>query len=63
MGQKIHPTGFRIAVTEPWRSRWYATKRDFAKNLVEDQKIRRFIKKEWQFAAIPRSRSSAPAER
>lgn len=54
MGQKIHPTGFRIAVTEPWRSRWYANKKDFAKNLVEDQKIRRFIRKEWQFAAIPK---------
>lgn len=54
MGQKVHPTGFRIAVTEQWRSRWYATKRDFAKNLIEDQKIRRFIRKEWQFAAIPK---------
>ena len=54
MGQKIHPTGFRIAVTEPWRSRWYANKRDFAKQLIEDQKIRRFIRKEWAFAAIPK---------
>ena len=39
---------------EPWRSRWYANKRDFAENLIEDQKIRRFIFKEWQFAAIPK---------
>jgi small subunit ribosomal protein S3 len=54
MGQKVHPTGYRIAVTEQWRSRWYANKKDFAKNLVEDQKIRRFIRKEWQFAAIPK---------
>jgi len=54
MGQKTHPTGFRIAVTEPWRSRWYAGKKDFAKFLIEDQKIRRFIKKEWAFAAIPK---------
>jgi small subunit ribosomal protein S3 len=54
MGQKIHPTGFRIAITEQWRSRWYANKKDFSKNLVEDQKIRRFIRKEWQFAAIPK---------
>ena len=54
MGQKIHPTGFRIAITEQWRSRWYATKKEFAKNLVEDQRIRRFIRKEWQFAAIPK---------
>lgn len=54
MGQKVHPTGFRIAITEQWRSRWYATKKDFSKNLVEDQRIRRFIRKEWQFAAIPK---------
>ncbi|HEX5053543.1 MAG TPA: 30S ribosomal protein S3 [Planctomycetota bacterium] len=54
MGQKVHPTGFRIAITEQWRSRWYANKKDFAKNLIEDQKIRKFIKKQWQFAAIPK---------
>ena len=54
MGQKTHPTGFRIAVTEQWRSRWYAGKKDFAKFLLEDQKIRRFIRKEWAFAAIPK---------
>ena len=54
MGQKVHPTGFRVAITEPWRSRWYATKKDFRKLLIEDQKIRKFIAKQWQFAAIPR---------
>ncbi len=54
MGQKTHPTGFRIAITEPWRSRWYAPRKDFAKLLIEDQKIRRYIKKEWAYAAIPR---------
>ena len=61
MGQKTHPTGFRIAVTEQWRSRWYAGKKDFAKFLLEDQKIRRFIKKEWAFAAIPKFALSAEA--
>jgi small subunit ribosomal protein S3 len=54
MGQKTHPIGFRIAVTEPWRSRWYANKKDFPKFLIEDRKIRKFIEKEWQFAAIPK---------
>jgi small subunit ribosomal protein S3 len=54
MGQKTHPTGFRIAITEPWRSRWYATRREFGRLLVEDQKIRRFIKDNWAYAAIPR---------
>ena len=54
MGQKTHPTGFRIAITEQWRSRWYASKKDFSKFVVEDFKIRKFIRKEWAFAAIPK---------
>jgi len=54
MGQKTHPTGFRIAITEPWRSRWYATKENFATFLVEDQKIRDYIRKNCSYAAIPR---------
>lgn len=54
MGQKTHPIGFRIAITEPWRSRWYAGRKDFSRLLVEDQRIRQYIKKNWAFAAIPR---------
>ncbi|MEZ5990359.1 MAG: 30S ribosomal protein S3 [Planctomycetota bacterium] len=54
MGQKTHPTGFRIAITEPWRSRWYANKANFAGFLVEDQKIRKYIKANCYYAAIPR---------
>ncbi len=55
MGQKVHPIGFRIGVTESWRSRWYAPKRAFGPLLVEDEKIRRFIKKNYGFAAIART--------
>ncbi|TAJ23784.1 MAG: 30S ribosomal protein S3 [Planctomycetota bacterium] len=54
MGQKIHPTGFRIAVIEPWRSRWYAKKKDFARLLLQDLEIRRHITKEFKSAGIPR---------
>ncbi len=54
MGQKCNPLGFRIGITEPWRSRWYAGKKDFRKLLLEDQRIRRYIKKEFHSAAIPR---------
>jgi small subunit ribosomal protein S3 len=43
VGQKVHPLGFRIGVTEPWRSRWYAPKAAYGEFLVEDQKIRAFI--------------------
>ncbi len=43
MGQKVHPIGFRIGITEEWRSRWFAPKAAFAEFLIEDQIIRRFI--------------------
>ena len=54
MGQKVRPTGFRIGITETWRSSWYANKKDFGILLVEDNKIRKYIKKNYRFAAIPR---------
>ena len=54
MGQKTHPIGFRIAITEQWRSRWYATRKDFATLLIQDQKIRKYIRDNWAFAAIPK---------
>ena len=43
MGQKVHPTGFRVGITEGWRSRWYAPKAAYADFLIEDQKMRSFI--------------------
>ncbi len=54
MGQKVNPIGFRVGITEPWRSRWYATKKDYPALLLEDQRIRRFVKKEYHTAAVPR---------
>lgn len=45
MGQKVNPTGFRTGIMIGWKSRWYASKQEFADLLVEDQKIRNFIKK------------------
>ena len=54
MGQKVHPTSFRIGITEDWRSRWYADKKHFGWLLVEDQKIRKYIKKGYHFAGIPK---------
>ncbi|HUU91733.1 MAG TPA: 30S ribosomal protein S3 [Phycisphaerae bacterium] len=54
MGQKVHPIGFRIGITEPWRSRWYAPKRTFGQLLVEDERIRSFVKRNYGFAAIAR---------
>lgn len=53
MGQKTHPTGFRIGITEPWRSRWYSRKEGYSKLLIQDHKIRKFVKHEYGFAGIP----------
>jgi len=54
MGQKVHPLGFRIAVTEPWRSKWFATKKDFGTFIAEDYKIRRYVEKTHAAAGIER---------
>jgi small subunit ribosomal protein S3 len=43
MGQKVNPTGFRVGITEDWKSRWYAPKAAFGDFLVEDQKVRKMI--------------------
>ena len=44
MGQKVNPISYRTGVVIGWKSRWYASKQDFADLLLEDQKIRKFIK-------------------
>ncbi len=54
MGQKTRPTGFRIGITEPWRSRWYATKKEFGDLLVEDKKLRDYVKSKNKAAGIAR---------
>ncbi len=45
MGQKVHPHGLRVGIIKDWDSKWFASKRDFGNNLVEDNKIRVFLKK------------------
>ncbi len=54
MGQKVNPISYRVGITEPWRSRWYATKKNYGDWLVEDHRIRAFIRKEYGFAGISR---------
>jgi len=44
MGQKVNPVGFRTGIMVGWKSRWYASKQEFADLLVEDQKIRHYVK-------------------
>jgi len=62
MGQKIHPTGFRLAVTRNWASRWYATNRQFASMLAEDLEVREFLKKKLKNAAVSRILIERPAK-
>ena len=53
MGQKVSPLVLRIGYIENWRSLWFAdSKRDFAKNVIEDQKVRNYIKKKFVQAAV-----------
>ncbi len=52
MGQKIHPYGFRVGITRGWRSRWFASKSRFGILVVEDFKIREFVKKRLKMAGI-----------
>ena len=54
MGQKVNPIGFRTGIMLGWKSRWYASKKEFADLLMEDQKIRKFVHTKYKFAGIPK---------
>ena len=62
MGQKIHPTGFRLSVSRNWASRWYANNRDFAGMLAEDIKVREYLKIKLKNAAVSRILIERPAK-
>lgn len=52
MGQKVHPHGLRVGVIKDWDAKWFADGKNFADNLIEDDKIRKFIKKRSYSAGI-----------
>ncbi len=52
MGQKVRPTGFRTGIMTDWLSNWYAGKKDFSELLLEDHKIRKYVKKKYSGAQI-----------
>ena len=54
MGQKVNPIGFRTGIMLGWKSRWYASKKEFADLLIEDHKIRKFVHTKYKFAGIPK---------
>ena len=54
MGQKVNPVAFRTGIMEGWKSRWYASKQEFRDLLLEDFKVRKFVKEKYNSAAIPK---------
>ena len=62
MGQKIHPTGFRLSVTRDWSSRWYANSKHFPKMLKEDIEVRDYLKKKLAHASVGRVVIERPAK-
>lgn len=62
MGQKIHPTGFRLSVNRDWSSRWFANSKNYGAVLNEDIKVRSFLKKKLSHAALSRIIIERPAK-
>ena len=62
MGQKVHPTGFRLAVSRNWNSRWYADDKNFGSLLHEDVKVREYLKRKLKNASVGRVVIERPAK-
>jgi len=62
MGQKIHPTGFRLSVTRNWTSRWYSNSKNFPQMLKEDLEVREYLKKKLAHASVGRVVIERPAK-
>ncbi len=62
MGQKIHPTGFRLAVNRNWGSKWFANKKHYGPTLAEDLKVREYLKKKLAHASVAKVTIERPAK-
>ncbi|MBH43933.1 MAG: 30S ribosomal protein S3 [Gammaproteobacteria bacterium] len=62
MGQKVHPTGIRLGIATDWNSKWYANSREFPRFLMEDIKIREYLKKELKQASISKIAIERPTK-
>nr|WP_314834307.1 30S ribosomal protein S3 [uncultured Oribacterium sp.] len=62
MGQKVNPHGMRVGIIKDWDSKWYADKKNFADNLIEDRKIREFLKKKLYSANVSKIEIERAAE-
>ena len=63
MGQKVNPHGLRVGIISDWDSRWYAEQGEFADNLIEDHKIRDFLKKKLKDAGISKVEIESASDR
>jgi len=61
MGQKVHPTGFRLGIATDWTSKWYADGKNYAKLLNSDLEIRKFLKERLAAASVSRIQIDRPA--
>lgn len=62
MGQKVNPHGMRVGIIKDWNSKWYADKKNFADTLIEDHKIREFLKKKLYSANVSKIEIERAAE-
>jgi len=62
MGQKINPTGFRLAVSRNWNSRWFATGKEFSRMLGEDLRVREYLRRKLRNASVGRILIERPAK-
>lgn len=63
MGQKVHPHGLRVGIIKEWDAKWYANDKDFADNLIEDNKLREYIKKTAFSAGVSKIQIERAAKR
>lgn len=61
MGQKVHPTGIRLGIVKDWTSRWYANSQNYPIFLLQDLKVREYIKKKLAHASVSRVQINRPA--
>ncbi len=61
MGQKVHPTGIRLGIVKDWTSRWYANSQNYPVFLLQDLKVREYIKKKLAHASVSRIQINRPA--
>ncbi|MDH5691772.1 MAG: 30S ribosomal protein S3 [Gammaproteobacteria bacterium] len=61
MGQKVHPTGFRLGIVTDWNSKWYAETKDFSEFLNTDLKVRKYLEKKLKHASVSKIEIARPA--